>query len=132
MVTKQQNKTLMDKLAELCMHQYQPQETRTQPSTTFMFSHLNDMFVNNNKHLHLNKQGNSYFSNTPVGIYLKIYGFDGTICTMGSNVCKQCNLHVNNNEVLHSTFTHNRTLLVGTTTQLCPSTNHVQISMTFL
>ena len=31
---------------------------------------LNDIFVNNNKHSHLNKQENSYVLNILVGIYL--------------------------------------------------------------
>ena len=94
-----------------------------------MFSHLNDMFVNN-KHPHLIKEGNSYFSNTLVGI-LKFptnLGFDGTMCTY---VFKCCNLHINNNKVLHSTFAHKRTLLIGTTIQLCPSTNLITFMFTF-
>ena len=45
-------------------------------------------------------------------------GYDSTICTIGSNVCKQCNLRVNNNkQLLHSTFAHKRVLLIGTTIQ---------------
>ena len=94
-----------------------------QSSTTFMFSHLIEMCLHNNKHPYLIKQGNSHISNTLAGIYLKFHtnlGFDGPMCIMGSNVCKQCNLHVNNSKVVHSTSEHKRTLLSNFAQVLTP------------
>ena len=90
------------------------------PSTTFMFSHLNDMFVNSNKHPYLRK---FIFLQHPSRCISEIshkLGFDGTLCTMSSNKCKK--IHVNNTKVCHTTFAHKRTLLIGTFAQvLTPS-----------
>ena len=88
-----------------------------QLSKIFMFSHLNDMFVNKSKHPHLRE----FISLQHPSRYMEFHanlGFDGTMCTMGSYVCKQGNLHVTKNKVLHSTFVHKRTLLMGTNTQV--------------
>ena len=94
-----------------------------QSSTTFVFSHWIEMFLHNNKHPYLIKQGNSRISNTLAGIYLKFHtnlGFDGPMCIMGSNVCKQCNLHVNNSKVVHSTSAHKWILLSNFAQVLTP------------
>ena len=61
------------------------------PSTSFMFLHLNDMFENKQT-LTSNYTRKFIFLNTLVGIYLKFrtnLGFDSTMCTICSNVCKQ-------------------------------------------
>ena len=89
-----------------------------QSSTTSTFLHLNDKFVNNNKHPH------NIITNRiqhPSRYVLKPHtnvDYNGTMCTIEMVVN-----NVNSNKLLPSTFAHKRTLLIGTTIQLCPSNN---------
>ena len=88
-----------------------------QSSTTSTFSHLNYKFVNNNKHPYIINNKIQHPSRYVLKPHTNI-GYNGTMCTIEMSVN-----NVNNNKLLPSTFADKRTLLIGTTIQLCPSNN---------